>query len=539
MICVLPSDPPLAAEVNGALIFSGHLPLCFIPAGAEASASCSCAACVSAGLQGVQDAAFRGLLCRLTLPVPDAAASSKTGATIVMELGRTVSSSAPLTSLAALRAVLEPLPASVSVRSVLLSAALRAYCCTRAHAGTLFSALHVCAAAAGALVSELAPTAGSDAYTPWQVCELTSLAANDCDDACTYVPLCSGATVSGTGASAWLRARSAVSCEKGGGVVTALPPSPLAPAVISAVARYALYQADAGKGLRALSGWVGPAAVLDLWREESLEETEAATTDVTTAAAQNEASTELGADDSAIPYHVALLGGAFSPITAGHLAAAAGVLRTAGRESRSAPQLEAQPPRSVSPPPIDELWLCPSGARPDKPSLRVAPWPRFAMAMLALEAEFGGDSRARVAPLELWRQEVAPTRQLLRRLAMRHPHVRFSIVIGADLLPALPTWIDAPALMRECSFFIIGRPGYELPAATGSAWPRRAFSLAVPGLYEASSTEARALLARAADGDDAAWPLLRALVPAAALAYALEHGLYQTGASTEGLRGNQ
>jgi hypothetical protein len=87
-------------------------------------------------------------------------------------------------------------------------------------------------------------------------------------------------------------------------------------------------------------------------------------------------------------YHVAILGGSFSPITDGHLQIAAEVVA-----SRAA----------------DEVWIVPCGPRPDKPALNVDVCHRYAMAVLAVEAAFPADFPVRVMPLETWEGVALPS----------------------------------------------------------------------------------------------------------------------------------
>lgn len=87
-------------------------------------------------------------------------------------------------------------------------------------------------------------------------------------------------------------------------------------------------------------------------------------------------------------YHVAVLGGSFSPITDGHLQIAAEVVA-----ARAA----------------DEVWIVPCGPRPDKPSLNVDALHRYAMTSLAVEAAFPADFPVRVMPLETWEPVALPS----------------------------------------------------------------------------------------------------------------------------------
>lgn len=140
------------------------------------------------------------------------------------------------------------------------------------------------------------------------------------------------------------------------------------------------------------------------------------------------------------PPLVAVLGGSFSPPTLAHTAVAAAVLGCS--------------------PAVGAVWVVPCGARPDKPTLAVPPTQRWVLAVAAVEAAFPGDHRVAVAPLELWTPAALPSYVLLGALAREEPAAGFALVIGADLLPDLPRWRHAQALLRETRFLLVPRPGY-------------------------------------------------------------------------------
>lgn len=55
------------------------------------------------------------------------------------------------------------------------------------------------------------------------------------------------------------------------------------------------------------------------------------------------------------------------------------------------------------------------------------------------------------------------TDDLLRKLYIRYPEIRFCFVIGSDNLVKLPKWHRYSWLTVNCHFLLINRPGYEMP----------------------------------------------------------------------------
>lgn len=175
---------------------------------------------------------------------------------------------------------------------------------------------------------------------------------------------------------------------------------------------------------------------------------------------------------------IGILGGSFSPVTVGHMMIAEQVLA-----SRA----------------VDEVWIVPCGARPDKPSLNVDPLHRYAMTSLAVEDHFtspppstawtspGGvtastsssspaqhydattrtsgmtDYRVRVMPLELWEPKALPSYVLMDRLESSYGHAAvFKLIIGMDLYMTLPFWQHTQDLLRSVHFLCVPRPGYDI-----------------------------------------------------------------------------
>jgi nicotinate-nucleotide adenylyltransferase len=175
---------------------------------------------------------------------------------------------------------------------------------------------------------------------------------------------------------------------------------------------------------------------------------------------------------------VAIYGGSFNPPHLAHQLAITCVLATAR---------------------VDEVWMVPTFRHPfAKPlapfadrvrmcELAAAPFKQ--VRVLRIEEELGGDSF---------------TLRTVRALGERHPGVRFSWVIGADLVAERERWHGWDELKELVDFVVIGRSG-EAPSA----------GVELPAI---SSTRVREQLARGEPVGQ--W------VPAAVLDYIAERGLY-------------
>jgi len=182
---------------------------------------------------------------------------------------------------------------------------------------------------------------------------------------------------------------------------------------------------------------------------------------------------------------VAIFGGSFNPPHVAHQMVALYVLETA---------------------PVDEVWLVPAVRHAFGKSL--APFAdRLAMCERAAAAL---GPRVRVSAIERDLGEESRTLRTIRRLQQDHPATDFSLVIGADLLPEVPSWLGGAELQRTVPFIVVGRAGF--PAA----------DLHLPvALPAVSSRQVRAALA--AGGD------VGGLVPRAVLDYISTHNLYKAG----------
>lgn len=178
---------------------------------------------------------------------------------------------------------------------------------------------------------------------------------------------------------------------------------------------------------------------------------------------------------------IALLGGSFNPPHVGHLLAAVYVRATE---------------------PVDEVWLMPTFQHPfGKPAVEFEH--RLEMCK-ALAGEIG--PWLKVSDVEREVGKEGRTVDTLEFLVARHPALRFSLVIGSDILADLPSWKDFDRIRRLARVIVIHRAGHPAPEAVG------------PPLAAVSSTQIRAMLEA---GEEPA-----ALVPRAVLRYARERRLY-------------
>jgi nicotinate-nucleotide adenylyltransferase len=110
-----------------------------------------------------------------------------------------------------------------------------------------------------------------------------------------------------------------------------------------------------------------------------------------------------------------------------------------------------------------------------------------------IERAIGGESR---------------TLRTVRRLQELHPEHTFSLVIGGDLLPEVPTWFGGAELAATVPFVVVARGGAGAGSGRGA--------VAMP---EVSSTEVRQALREGKS--------VEGLVPRAVLDYIYGRGLYK------------
>lgn len=179
---------------------------------------------------------------------------------------------------------------------------------------------------------------------------------------------------------------------------------------------------------------------------------------------------------------VALLGGSFNPPHVAHLMVAQWVLSTR---------------------PVDQLWLLPSFVHPFGKAL--APFAdRVRMCELAVRSLRGAFVCSAEAELE-HDPLVGKTARTLEHLAAKHPTYRFSLVLGADILPDTGKWYRWDRVRELAGVIVVGREGYAPVEGT-------------PSFPAISST---AIRERIRTGQD-----VSGVVPRRVLEYVRAHGLY-------------
>ncbi len=131
---------------------------------------------------------------------------------------------------------------------------------------------------------------------------------------------------------------------------------------------------------------------------------------------------------------VAVLGGTFDPIHAGHLA------------------ILEQVRRSVD---ADEAWLLPTGTPPHRAPASASVADRLAM----VEAAAAGHERVRVVDDEARRRGRSYTYDTLDELERAFAGVEFWLVLGADAARDVGQWHRSAELLARARFVLVNRTG--------------------------------------------------------------------------------
>jgi nicotinate-nucleotide adenylyltransferase len=170
---------------------------------------------------------------------------------------------------------------------------------------------------------------------------------------------------------------------------------------------------------------------------------------------------------------IALLGGAFDPITNGHIHTAQHVLNT----SRA----------------FDEVWLMPCYQHMHNKPMELAEH-RLAMCRLAAQV----DRRIQVFDYEIAHRLAGETFFVLKTLLDNAELARryeFALIIGQDNANTLPDWVNGELVERMIPFVVVQRAGWPFdPRVTWYLKPPHLYLTSTEELTPISSTKVREIL---------------------------------------------
>jgi nicotinate-nucleotide adenylyltransferase len=223
--------------------------------------------------------------------------------------------------------------------------------------------------------------------------------------------------------------------------------------------------------------------------------------------------------------NIALFGGTFDPIHAGHLAAA----RAARRRFR-----------------LDKVLFIPTGNPPHKTHNHLTDYARrYAMVSLACTGEPGLIPSAIEAPTADGSPHYSiDTVRAVRRRLQRSDHLYF--LLGADAFLDLPLWKDFRGLLDSVEFIVVSRPGFDASAIRKVAPPDLLVSRGLPQRAGTIRLRHGAIhILRGVDAPVASRDIRQAvrarqpvtgLVPPLVEEYILKEGLYRPGAGRRRLK---
>jgi len=141
---------------------------------------------------------------------------------------------------------------------------------------------------------------------------------------------------------------------------------------------------------------------------------------------------------------VAIFGGTFDPVHAGHIAVA-----------------QASQKRFH----LDAIYFTPSSRPPHKSKPALTPFVhRYAMTALACADHPTLVPSLAEAPLDGAAPHVFYTIDTVRRFHREHPNDHLYFILGADQFLEIPTWKNYETLLDSCDFIVASRPGFRLDA---------------------------------------------------------------------------
>ncbi|HLD89592.1 MAG TPA: nicotinate (nicotinamide) nucleotide adenylyltransferase [Patescibacteria group bacterium] len=168
---------------------------------------------------------------------------------------------------------------------------------------------------------------------------------------------------------------------------------------------------------------------------------------------------------------VALFGGAFDPVTLGHILVAKMMLGVAN---------------------FDKIWFLPSYHSWNDKNMQDA---NHRLNMLKLTCNDISDKRINVCSYEIANKLIEPTVVVLDRLAS-YIDADFFFCIGTDQAAEIETWHEWERLISQYSFVVMERPGSPYVEGSWYTIGKHKFVKCTSGIGNVSSTEVRKEIAR-------------------------------------------
>ena len=142
--------------------------------------------------------------------------------------------------------------------------------------------------------------------------------------------------------------------------------------------------------------------------------------------------------------HIGLYFGSFNPVHIGHLIIATYVINTTQ---------------------MQQIWLVVSPQNPLKPSKTLLnEYHRLHLVQSSLE----GENKIRASNIEFQLPKPSFTIDTLTHLQEKYPQHQFSIIMGSDSFCNLPKWKNYEKIIKDYSFYIYKRQGYEIDNNLGA-----------------------------------------------------------------------
>ncbi len=162
---------------------------------------------------------------------------------------------------------------------------------------------------------------------------------------------------------------------------------------------------------------------------------------------------------------VGLYFGSFNPVHVGHLIIANHVINTTS---------------------LNQVWFVVSPQNPFKnPASLLNEYQRLHLVNIAID----GETKLRSSNVEFKLPKPSYTVDTLAYLTEKHPEIEFAIIMGSDGFQNLDKWKNYQLLIKNYSFYIYKRPGFEITETFGGT----IIMLEAP-LLDISSTRIRSLI---------------------------------------------